>query len=364
MVKAQVLVLVQGYPDEHNRYNMAYVHSRLLGYQQAGLNVTVLSFSASTDYVFEGISVVTEKSCLKHASHNTLLIAHAPNLRNHMRFLLLYGHRFSHRFFFFHGHEVLEKRLYYPEPYAYMPQAHTLYQTLDRVYDKAKLRILRRLISRWLQQKRLHLIFVSEWMLNAFVENVQLSRNEIMPFSQVIPNAVHPAFLQKQWRADGPFQADVITIRPLDNSKYAIDQVLGFAHQFPELSFHVFGKGKYFIHHPPPPNLIWEDAFLKPEDIVRKLKNYRAALMPTRLDAQGVMMCELASSGIPLMTSDLPICREMLKDFHRVYFLNGQNDPLPEIIEQLCQLPPPSKQPFDSDTLIAAEVQLLLSVIN
>ena len=42
--------------------------------------------------------------------------------------------------------------------------------------------------------------------------------------------------------------------------------------------------------------------------------------MPTRRDAQGVMSCELATYGIPIITSDLSICHEILDDYRDARF--------------------------------------------
>ncbi len=49
----------------------------------------------------------------------------------------------------------------------------------------------------------------------------------------------------------------------------------------------------------------------------------RCALMPTRLDAQGVMACELASFGMPLITSDIGICRDVFSSFDNVKFIDN-----------------------------------------
>ena len=316
----RVLVLVQGYPEVNDRYNMAYVHTRLLGYVARGIDVTVLNFACGEDYVYEGIPVISSATWKRTARDYPVLIAHAPNLRNHLRFLKRYGDHFSRWLFFFHGHEVLQKQNYYPPPYDYQPTQHPLWRVADRAYDFVKLKVLRPRIEHWLEQGHLELVFVSQWMQNAFFENVRVNEKLALPHSHIIPNAVHPRFLQEQWRPRAPFNADIITIRPLDNSKYAIDQVCELARSNPALRFHIFGHGNYFDHYLTPRNVVWLNRFLKPEEMMHLLPRYRCALMPTRLDAQGVMMCELASYGIPLMTSDLPICREMLAPFQRVAF--------------------------------------------
>ena len=51
----------------------------------------------------------------------------------------------------------------------------------------------------------------------------------------------------------------------------------------------------------------------------------RVALMLTRRDSQGVMSCELATYGIPVVTSDLKVCHEMFDDVVNVIYLNNDN---------------------------------------
>ncbi len=359
MSTPSVLVLVQGYPSLSDRYNMAYVHTRLLGYLQAGLDVTVLNFGAQACYHYEGVQVLTEAAYLNQRNKYSYLIAHAPNLRNHWRFLLRYGQSFPRWIFFFHGHEVLHKQNYYPAPYTYSRHQQPLLRLADRLYDHVKLRLLHRSFKDWLQQGHLQLVFVSEWMQQAFFDNLKLERELVLAHAHVIPNAVHPAFLSTHWQQHSRLNADLVTIRPLDNPKYAIDQVAELARQHPDLRFDVFGRGQYFEHNPPSANLRTYDRFLNPEEMLHLLPHYRAALMPTRLDAQGVMMCELASFGMPLITSDLPICREMLQSFERVHFLESPQDPLAHLIQKLSQNPLPSHQPFAFKALIQQELALL-----
>lgn len=361
----RILVVVQGYPSPNDRYNLAYVHTRLLGYIERGLDVTVLNFSAKANYVYEGVRVINESHWLKVMTTYDVLIAHAPNLRNHLRFLQKHGAMFPRWLFFFHGHEVLNKQAYYPAPYNYESGSNGFWRIADRAYDFFKLRVLRPVLEKWLNQGHLELIFVSGWMRQAFFDNVKAKPELVMPHAHIIPNAVHPAFLSHQWQALDPLNADCITIRPLDNPKYAIDQVCVLAKANPHLRFHIFGRGDYFQHHLLPKNVVWFNRFLTPEEMIHLLPRYRCAVMPTRLDAQGVMMCELASYGIPLITSDLPICREMLAPFKRVHYLpelEDSQDPTPfahydlkSIIEQLVEAPSPAQQPFAFDALIDQE---------
>lgn len=46
--------------------------------------------------------------------------------------------------------------------------------------------------------------------------------------------------------------------------------------------------------------------------------------MLTRRDTQGVMSCELVTYGIPLIMSDLPVCREIFGKIPSVAFINDE----------------------------------------
>src|SRR5688572_22054189 len=99
-MQPSLLVLVQGYPSAADRYNLAYVHTRLLLYKQAGLSVRVLNFGTDSSYGFEGIEVLSEADWRRQRPPADILISHAPNLRNHLRFLLGPGQAIARWIFF------------------------------------------------------------------------------------------------------------------------------------------------------------------------------------------------------------------------------------------------------------------------
>lgn len=320
----QIPILVQGYPSAQKRSNMAFVHSRNLYYQSKGLEPIVLNFGTQEDGDWEGIPVLSEASFLQRFQRKTwpLLISHAPNLRNHLRFLYRYQSLFKHQILIIHGHEVLIKHRYYPKPYFYQEQGW-LYQIKHQLYDQVKVRVFKRYIEAQARQHRLDLIFVSQFLNALFKNNVQADGQLIDPCSHIIPNGVGPLFIHNRYHPQRP-QADFITVRSLDQPSYAIDLVLTLARQFPELRFGVYGQGSYFKHDPPPANLSWHNKSLSHNEMMEILPSYRCALMPTRHDSQGVMSCELASYGIPLITSDITVAREVLGGFPQVVFGDNQ----------------------------------------
>ncbi len=359
-----VLILVQSYPSATDPYHQAYVHARVLYYLQQGWTIDVLSFACRQAYVHEGVTVWPETFLQERKTVYDVWISHAPNLRNHLRLILRFPQQWKRLVWVIHGHEVLIKQKYYPAPYPWDDRVAWYHPLLHDMYDHLKVRILKICLRNWLQQQRIQLIFVSEWMRTAFLDCVSLEPHWLAQQSSVIPNPVHPLFLASFWTKPVQPRADFVTIRPLDEPKYAVDIVYALALKNPELRFDVYGKGRFFSHYPSLPNLNWYDRFCVQEELPELLSQYSAALMPTRLDAQGVMVCEMASLGMPVLTSDLPICREMLSQFPRVDFLPEQG--FVDLQAFLARLLPPAgdRSIFAPESTVFHEISLIRRAVK
>lgn len=365
----KILILSETYPSPDNIYAMGFVHSRSLEYRRLGHEVTVLSFSAERAYEFEGVRVCTEGDVRARVVPPTgtvpctvpdidAVFSHAPNLRHHLRFLNDFPA--LPLLFFLHGHEVLLTLRHYPAPFAFdRSPRERLGRLLRAAYDPIKLLAFRRFCQRRRAHgHRLGLVFVSEWMRRETVAcSPWMARADDLP-TRVIPNAVNPAFIAGHYTPAAEPDADFICIRPFDNPKYAVDQVAAWARRCPDRLFHVFGKGRYFDIHPPPSNLSVFKRFVAQAEIPALLDRYRACAMPTRLDSQGVMGCEMASYGIPLFTSDMDVTREVLGGFDNVRRLADGAD----VAESLHRPPPPLRvddpvrQRFHGPRLAAEEL--------
>ncbi|MFC0272243.1 glycosyltransferase [Metabacillus herbersteinensis] len=322
----QLLVLVQDYPSESNKYAMNYVHTRNLEYIRDQVEVNVLSFNTKESYTYEGINVLSYDDFFNQYNGDNihLVISHAPNLRNHIRFLLNKKIVYRQVLFFIHGHEVMKKSKYYPQQYDFI-QTSSMKNVANNLYDSLKLTYLKGFITKLFNQNKLKIIFVSEWMKDVFLENIKIPESILDKNSYIISNTMNQVFLEKTYLPIDNKRADFITIRPLDTSKYGVDLVVKLAEKHPDLTFHIYGKGKYFEYREKPENIEVFQEFLTPNDLAELLNHYHCAVMPTRLDAQGVMMCEIATYGMPIVTSDLPICKEMLGSFDNVFFMNNEN---------------------------------------
>lgn len=319
----KILVLVQNYPNNYGGVALMYVHTRNLSYVNNDIEVTVLNFSTKESYDYEGIHVISEKDFKKSNNSYDVLVSHAPNIRNHYRFLKKYGSKFARIIFFFHGHEVLNVNKVYSEPYFYIKR-NKIRELVQFIYDRLKLKIWHNYLPNVVYKS--DFIFVSEWMKYEFFKWTKIEPNQLMNKTHVIYNSVGKIFEVERYDQSIKKEYDFITIRSnLDGSKYSIDIVNNIAKNTPNAKFLVIGKGEFFKYFNKSQNLTWLNTTLNHNQIIEYLNKSRYAFMPTRCDAQGLMMCEMAAFGIPVITSDIDVCHEVFDGFENAFFINNDS---------------------------------------
>lgn len=321
--KIRVLVAATAYPDLTGSLKCMYIHTRDIYYKSQEIDVTVLNFSASESYVIDGIPVICLNFYETYDGQYDVLICHAANLRNHYKFLKKYESRFRKIIFFFHGHEVLHINKVYPKPYRYMKES--LIKRVGRdVYDGFKLIVWRKYFQKILNKS--YFVFVSKWMMEEFLSSVGLTLEMIKNRYSITYNCIGNEFESNKYDYDSEKSYDFITVRGnLDGSKYCVDLVNELAKSNPGMKFLLVGKGEFFNHYEKAINLDWINETMNHDKIIDSLQKTRCALMPTRADAQGVMACEMASIGMPLITSDLPICHEIFDSFENVSYIRNED---------------------------------------
>lgn len=322
----KILVLCGGYPDLNGSITLNYVHTRNVSYlNDWDVDVTVLNFKTQHGYIKDGIKVISlnEFKNDKEVSYD-ILVCHAANLKNHYQFLKKYDKLFSKIVFFYHGHEVMKITEEYPKEYDYKKKSH-IKDSIIPVYDFIKLKLWKKYILANIS--KLQLVFVSEWMYDVFIKNVGIDPKLLAGRTSIIYNSVSKNYETMRYNVEGLKKYDYITIRNgLDTSKFAIDLVNKFAFANPDKKFLIVGKGEFFNHYKKADNIERIERYLNQHEIVELLNTAKCALMPTRCDAQGVMACEMATFGIPVITSDISVCRAVLKDFKNVALISNESD--------------------------------------
>ena len=322
-IKRKILVLVADYPSDKS-VALMYVHTRNKAYSVAGHEVVVLNFKTTMDYVYEGIRVISLRTYQSENKNYDILLLHAANIRNHYLFLKKYSDRFNRLIFFYHGHEVLRINVAYPKPYPYVKKS-ALRDVIQNVYDSFKLCLWRHYLPKL--KEKTDYVFVSQWMKEEFFKNTRISPKSLEKRCHITYNSVGASFEKGQYDQDKPKEFDFITIRSfMDGSKYCIDLVNAWAKNTPEAKFLVVGRGEYFMHDPKAKNITWMNQTMNHEQMLSYLDKSKFALMPTRTDAQGLMMCEMAAYGIPVITSDIPVCHEVFDGFGNAAYIENRKD--------------------------------------
>lgn len=318
----KLLVVVANYPSSQG-ITLMYVHTRNLYYKKLGIDVTVLNFATKESYVYEGINVISLKDFYNLKEKFDILVCHAPNIRNHYRFLKKNEDKFGRIIFFFHGHEVLFINKVYSKPFFYLKQ-NNIKRWFRNTYDAFKLKLWEYYFPKIASKS--YFVFVSNWMLEEFKKWVKLSENDLRNHISITYNSVGELFEKEKYDSEVIKEYDFITIRGnLDGSKYCVDIVCELAEKYPKYKFLLIGKGEFFKYYTKPQNLKWENKNCNHKEIINILNKAKCALMPTRTDAQGLMACEIATFGIPLITSDISVCHEVFDDFKNVVFIKNEN---------------------------------------
>lgn len=324
----RILVLAENYPMPDGSVSLMYIHTRNLYYRMLGADVTVINFRAKQCADMNGIRVITMQEYQRHkdSQRYDLLVSHASNIKHHYRFIRKYGSLFPHHVFFFHGHEVLRRSKAYPPLFDWKKRRSMLITAANDLYDSFKLRVWKNYFENRRNMQNTELIFVSQWMLDEFLKNTKVRPEAIAGRSHIIYNSIGMIFENNIYEPEEA-EYDFVTVRAsIDGEKYCVDVVNKLAKNNPQYKFLVVGRGELFSHIEKAENLEWRNVNMQHEEMIRLFARCRFALMPTRTDAQGLMMCEMATYGIPVITSDIPVCHEALGSFDNVSFISNDGD--------------------------------------
>ena len=90
--------------------------------------------------------------------------------------------------------------------------------------------------------------------------------------------------------------------------------------------------------------------------------------MPSHHDSQGVMVCEMAAFGIPVVVSDIPATREMLKSVKNKFFINNQQPVFfaEQLFKQLDNVPADQalKERLSNQNTCGRELEFITKNIN
>lgn len=308
--KNDTLLITPGYPSENNKYNTAFVHTRVREYIKANLNMDVLSINCLpgiSSYTFEGVNVISAdyaflREVLSFKQYKNIIIHFFDcNYGNILDAVDTSG---TNIYLFAHGADVLYHNL--PE-YA-SPYFGGKLDLSCRTEEFAKKDYY---IKKYNDLANVKWIFVSDFIRKKLEENLKIKIKNY----DIIPNYIDNKLFEYK-KKDKELQKKVFVIRKFTNDFcYALDidvrAILTLSRRecFKELEFDIYGSGEMFDVITAPiadfDNVHLHNEFLTHEEIKKIHDTHGIALFASRFDTQGVSLCEAASSGCAVVTSNV-----------------------------------------------------------
>lgn len=308
--KSSICLITPGYPSNENLYNFGFVHTRVKEYIRRGFKVDVFVLgnpSQSREYIFEGVEVkvVESKFFKKILGKYPIIFVHfiSPKIVN-----LLEETQISKKLvqIWYHGSEVL----------SFNRSLFEIYSGWLRFLKFVAFNsISRKVLGAFIKSHNLsnfRHIFPSLWLKEAVEKDLNL---KIRNF-EIIPNPIDLNFFEAELKSEDQ-RFNFLSIRSFSSYKYSTDilqRIILLLDSDPRFSkfkdlmkIEIYGDGKFFQKHTKKikeiPNVKIFKTFLTHFEMQNVFSKNGILLCPTRLDAQGVTMCEAMACGLVPISS-------------------------------------------------------------
>jgi L-malate glycosyltransferase len=338
----RIMVLDTDYPAPDFLYGDVFVHTRVKEYAKSA-DVRLISFFRDrNNYEYDGI-----------------LVRHAPTIDqlkeeyDRYRPDILFIHFYNKGLFEFvtavdvpvvvwvHGYEAMGwyRRWFNYELISLIPNLfHIVADSLNRMLS------LRKLIHYANRTKRVHFVFVSNWLKK--VVETDTFRTRIKNYS-IIHNPINCSLFRYEGKHP-ELRKNILLIRSFEAKVYANDvameaiRILSLRPCFKDLQFSIFGQGRYFDvltdRIKEFQNVFIHKTYLPNSEIPAIHDRHGIFLSPARLDTQGVSRCEAMASGLVPLTTNCTAIPEFVENEVSGFLTRSAGD-LAEAMERLYNDP-------------------------
>jgi len=300
----KIAIITPGYCSETSSA-YGFVHARAKLYESNNFPIKVFVPSRELlNYKFENVNV--EKNKIAHLQNSIkefepdVLAVHYPTY-NIIK--LVKDLKFP-KVTWVHGHEVLW--------YFHLKEAKN---PLD--YIKKRLILIPRLFYQIIKVRKFiscveYSVFVSKWMLKAAEKNtLKKYKNSV-----IIPNPVDTNLFCYKTPTN---LTKAISLRSFANTKYGLQYAIKAFANFTKAKLHLIGRGRFKAKFQ---NLILKyhsnadiiDQTFHHSKIPDLYYKYGFFIAPSRIEAQGLAMCEAMSCGLPVIASNIGGIPEFVRD--------------------------------------------------
>lgn len=319
ITKSNTLVLTNIYPSYNNLYRNMFVHKRVLGYKENGLDVDVMCFNNENKpgyREFEGIDIINGftdelENILSSGDIDTVCV----HFLNKYMWDVLKRFKDKIRIIIWcHGSDI--------QPWW---RREFIYESEDEL-EKGKEASEERMalwndVFSYVNEYNIHFVFVSNYFKNTVFEDYGINLSEDK--YSIIHNYIDTDLFRYEEKTP-ELRTQILSIRPFGSSIYANDLTVKCIKElstkpfFNELHFHIIGQGKLFEPLMKEleefDNVKIENRFLQQWEIAELHKENGIFLVPTRLDSQGVSRDEAMSSGLVPITNAVAAIPEFVDE--------------------------------------------------
>ncbi|MDF1562240.1 MAG: glycosyltransferase family 4 protein [Deltaproteobacteria bacterium] len=302
----RIALISPGYPSEEKPYNYAFVHARARLYGDRGQEVGAFALGEDATYTLDGIPVSTgRRATLQRALrdfHPEVLALHAPNFRTIPVARSIDRPMVS----WIHGHEAMISLRSVSFGRTRRERAMKWVKLVPRL--SLQLGTVRRFLP---TQHRV--VFVSRWMQEV------AERHTLRRYSnaEVIPNPVDTDLFA--YRLDAARRTRGVTTRSLNSTKYGIDLAIRAFAGLEEASLDIYGQGAMAAEFQALLRSTGANASLitrghPHREMPELFSRYGFFVAPSRVEAQGVAMCEAMACGLPVVATRVGGIPEFVDD--------------------------------------------------
>lgn len=304
-----IAIISSQYPSNTNHYAHTFVHQRSLFFQKEGCEVTVFVPSTYTDiYKFDNITVV-----LTSASEIAKKLSSFDCIYLHLLHMVKPNKELS-------GEEIYKRILSDKIPVATYIHGAEVQRVLSRRFEmsfsiKTLLTMLYKdlyyipkvaqFYTKLMTSENYAIATPSTWMKKEAESNLKLKMKNV----NIIPNGINT----QRFKPLGVKKHDkrLLSIRQLTSKKYAVDISIEMMSFLPEYTLDLYGKGPLLERYKQLAKSLdvlerinFIEELIPNSDMPLIMNKYKHFICPTRMDAQGVSMCEAMACGCIVITNN------------------------------------------------------------
>lgn len=313
----KIAIITSRYPTEEEPYRHMFVHVRALYFKRQGIDVSILVPSKENkNYIYDGIKVIadTSKELSTTLKNFDVLYLHLLNLfpvsNGGFR---IYRNIIKHNYnvvIYVHGSDVLT----YPD---YFFDFNWSIRSVFRYvyYNTWKKHYIKKFLTHLTNQSSNRILMPSKWLGKQIEKIYTISEKNF----SVIPNGIDLELFCENKTFKNRYK--ILCIRPLDPN-YPLEDVINLMTYLPEkFSLDIYGNGPeknnllQLIHSKDLSSRVKIIGdFIPRESLNNLLKNYGIFNALSKLDTQGVMMCEAMASQLLVISSNKTAIPEFITD--------------------------------------------------